>query len=138
MASRVKHGEYIGGGESVEHYIWRGLFRRQFGRCGKYYTSITVDPDWREFSNFLRDMGRRPPGDYQIDRINTNGPYSKANCRWATRSVNQKNKKSTKFYVEKGVPGTLVEWAAALGISKQLALYRWKNWGTFERGRQWT
>lgn len=45
---------------------------------------ITVCKRWRfSFSNFLADMGVRPPH-LSLDRKDTNGNYEPDNCRWAT------------------------------------------------------
>jgi hypothetical protein len=137
MASRTKHGAYLNGKEVPEHYVWRTLVRRDKGRSGKYYTNVQVCDRWRDYSNFIADMGPRPSPKHEIDRINPWGDYEPSNCRWVTRSVNQKNKRSTKFYTENGATGTLYEWAATLGISPQLAIWRWKQWGTFVKGRTW-
>ena len=56
---------------------------------------ITVCEDWRSFENFYADMLDPPPG-LSIDRIDVNGNYEPANCRWAdtaTQAVNRRPRK---------------------------------------------
>ena len=98
---------------------------------------IRVCKRWHKYENFIADMGERPSSDHSLERKNTNRGYSPSNCVWATRSEQQKNKTTTRRYTNGVFTGTLVECAALLGISKELAHWRWKAWGTFEKGKTW-
>lgn len=142
MDARTVHGGYVGGVEKPEHYTWRVMVDRctkPNHAAYKYYGAkgITVCPNWMEYKNFIRDMGNRPSKDYSLDRIDNTKGYNKINCRWATRSEQQKNKSSTKWYSDGCFTGTLVECAKHLGISKELAFYRWKKWNSFEKEKLW-
>lgn len=73
--------------------IWSGMKRRCNNKKDKYYggRGITVYNRWNKFENFYEDMGERPRGK-SLDRIDNNKGYSKENCRWVSRSIQQKNK----------------------------------------------
>jgi hypothetical protein len=142
MAARVTHGGYLGGKEGPEHYVWRSMHSRCYRNTDRSYPhyggrGICVSSHWSAYENFLADMGHRPSPEHSLDRIDNDGPYSKSNCRWATRSEQQKNKTTTRLYTDGSFTGTLTECAARLGVSKELAFYRFKKHGTFKKGTVW-
>lgn len=139
---RLRHGAYIGNSEKPEHYIWRSMLARCNRKTAKDYykygaRGITVCPEWASYETFIADMGERPSAEYSLDRLDNNGPYHPDNCQWRTRSEQQKNKSSTRLFSNGIFMGTLVECADHIGIGKQLASWRMKNWNTFQKGVTW-
>ena len=78
-----------------------------------------MSKEWREdFAQFFADMGEPEPL-MTIDRIDNNLDYSKENCRWATRSEQQKNRNCYRFITLNGITKTVMEWSDITGISHQ-------------------
>lgn len=86
-----------------EYSVWGNMVRR----CGspkatgfQYYggRGIKVCERWRRsFKAFLADMGPRPSRRHSIDRINVDGHYEPGNCRWATRRIQDANRRRVPF-----------------------------------------
>lgn len=100
--ANTTHGE----SKSIEHSIWRKMIERcDNPRCKGYAyyggRGIKVCQQWRQFANFLSDMGRRPSKNFSIDRIDVNGDYGPLNCRWASQNV-QSNNKTNNLYLKIG------------------------------------
>jgi hypothetical protein len=62
------------------------------------------------FSNFLSDMGECPES-LSIDRKDNNLGYSKNNCRWAAKSTQANNKRTSCVISYKGNQMTISELA---------------------------
>jgi hypothetical protein len=83
-------------GKTRIYRIWLGMRTR----CNnpkrkdyKYYGArgIKVCNRWRKFQNFYDDMGELPTPLHTIERINVNGDYKPANCKWATVKEQRQN-----------------------------------------------
>lgn len=70
---------------------------------------------WSDFENFLSDMGEKPFG-MSLDRIDNNGHYEPANCRWATNSQQARNKRNNFLITIDGVSKTLAGWQDTHGV----------------------
>lgn len=94
---------------------------------------ITVCDEWRDsFEAFYRDMGPRPDG-CTLDRLNNSGPYSKQNCVWAPRKLQERNKRTNRIVQVHGVRMTLAEAAERYGIDYYTLYTRLNRGWTAER-----
>ncbi len=104
------------------YHIWNGIIDRCTNKNSKDYykygaRGITVCESWIDINVFVRDMGQRPTKQHSIDRIDNNGPYSKENCRWATKSEQNYNKRDTVYLEYQGQKHTIKEWSEITGLS---------------------
>ena len=93
-----KHGHSRRNNESREFICWLNIKQRCFNPKGTGYKlyggrGITMCKRWKDsFEDFLADMGPCPENQ-EIDRINVDGDYAPANCRWVTEEVQHKNQR---------------------------------------------
>lgn len=124
---RTCSGESVHGRRSTEYNSWRAMINRclrpntdQFEDYGG--RGITVCGRWTGefgFSNFLADMGRKPSRKHSIERNDTNGGYCPENCRWATPSEQNRNRRSSVILEFNGERRSLIEWSELLGMSNR-------------------
>ena len=102
--------------KSRTYRIWNAM-RSRCNRFHQDYSArgITYDKQWDVFENFLADMGEVPDG-MSLDRIDVNGNYEKANCRWATKEQQANNTRSNALIEWGGKRQTRAQWERELGM----------------------
>ena len=97
--------------------MWEAMNQRCNGKRPHYGgRGIRVCGAWGSFAVFLRDMGKAPSEQYSLDRIDNNGNYEPGNCRWATRTEQNRNKRNNRRIEFRGRTQLLVEWAEELSV----------------------
>lgn len=78
------------------------------------------------FENFLADMGERPSPKHSIDRIDNDRGYEPGNCRWATRTEQNTNKRpsslKTPTEVEEEICGLMARGVAVKSIARMFGI----------------
>jgi hypothetical protein len=86
---------------------------------------ITVCDEWSDCAKFLEDMGQPPPG-MTLDRKDNDGPYCKANCRWANMTEQNRNRRDAVMLEYEGETKHILEWCEQFGIGRSALDYRRK------------
>lgn len=110
------------------HVAWVGMRSRctnpnyrQFKDYGG--RGINYDPAWDSFEQFLADMGL-PPFGMTLDREDNDGSYCKSNCRWATHTAQNGNRRNNRYLEFNGEVRTVANWARKLGVDPRLLRVR--------------
>jgi hypothetical protein len=119
-----KHGHRSAGTFSKSYTSWYAMVQRCTNPNRRYYCryggrGISVHPAWLEFASFLADMGERPDGT-SLDRIDNDGDYTPANCRWATQKGQVRNSTTCLHLTVNGVAKPLWEWCEGSGVSARV------------------
>lgn len=130
---RLRHGDARRGNKSKTYNIWQSMIQRCFYPnhvSYKYYGAkgITVCNRWREYTNFLFDMGYCPIGK-EIDRINNKKGYEPYNCRWVDSKQQQRNRSNNIKISAFGKSLVAADWAKITGINKSTIWFRVRRLG---------
>lgn len=111
---------------------WRGLKQR----AQKLHAEdgVPLSPEFQKFHSFVACMGLRPSRLYTLDRVNGALGYSAANCRWADKKAQTRNRATTVYATDRnGQTQTLAEWAEIKGTSlKTLSKRKNENWSDID------
>lgn len=108
--------------KTPEYAVWCRMHARcsnpnvqRYSRYGG--RGIKVCEHWGKFENFLADMGKMPTRLHSLGRIDNDGDYEPANCRWETRREQANNTSANRFVEKGGERKTISQWADELGVS---------------------
>lgn len=135
--NRLNHGHSVKKKVTRTYASWGAML----ARCTKpsnnryaYYGArgITICERWLTFENFLADMGECPAG-LTLERKDTNSGYEPANCKWATRTEQMRNRQSTERFTYGGLTCSMPEWAERTGIPYKTLFARFSAGWSIER-----
>lgn len=103
--SRIRNGKKLveGKDKRSQHPLY-DVWRKMIDRCDniKHFAyknygkrGIKVCEQWYDFWKFVADMGNRPRN-YTLERKDNNSGYYKENCKWASYSEQNKNRRPFK------------------------------------------
>lgn len=105
--SSLRHGHTVGRVYSPTYHSWQAMLAR-----GRYLErdveqkhvarGIVVCDRWKDFDNFLADMGERPEGK-TLDRKDNDGNYEPENCQWSTPTAQARNRRNAKLDFDSAV-----------------------------------
>lgn len=128
----VNGGPRHGMSHTLTYQVWRGMIARctypnnpRFPHYGA--RGIRVCERWlKSFAAFYEDMGEKPP-EMSIDRIDNDGNYEPSNCRWASRTAQQRNRSNCRLITIAGETKALSEWCQIYGRKSPTVIKRLKR-----------
>lgn len=86
---------------SLTYKAWAGMRQRCLNPNNQDYQNyggrgITICKEWDSYSVFKKDMGKKP-ANLTLDRKDNDGPYTPENCRWASKTEQDNNRRERRI-----------------------------------------
>lgn len=140
VESTIKRSTKHGKAKLPEYQIWAGIKTRttnkkRHGSEKDYvFRGIKMSNEWiNNFDKFYEDMGPRPSTRHTIERIDNSKGYFRTNCKWATRTEQNRNKRNNLLLDYQGKTKCISEWSEITGINEETLRSRFHKWGNCER-----
>lgn len=126
------NSNYKHGGKHTRLYnIWCGMKSRCYNKNDSHYPrwggrGIQVCSEWLlDFDNFqVWALHNGYADNLTIDRINNDGNYCPANCRWVTVAEQNNNQRTNRLITYNGKTQNLKQWSKELHINYGTLLFR--------------
>lgn len=123
--------------------IWGNIKDRCLNKKCRDYNyyggrGILICKDWIKFESFYNwSIKNGYKDNLTIDRIDVNGNYEPSNCRWATWTQQENNKRNTFFVEYNGKTQSISDWCRELNlnyntIKSRLQFRKWTTKKSFE------
>ena len=118
--------------------VWKGMIDRCTNTKNKRYPryggrGISVCERWLQFHNFNEDMSPSFVVGLTLDRVDNNGDYEPSNCKWSTRSQQNRNYSRNNLITFNGETMCIADWSIKLGIKYGTLWGRLQEGWTIER-----
>lgn len=127
---------------SVKHDMWRhplyAIWNAMMQRChnpkNKQYPDygargILVCERWHSVENFIADLVGAPFEGAMLEREKNDEGYSPENCKWATRTEQNRNKRNNRLFEYNGRSQLIIDWAREIGMNHRTLVSRVYNYG---------
>lgn len=135
MSGKPRHGHSY----KPEYRAWQTMRLRCTVPTNPAYADyggrgIQVCDRWlNSVAAFIEDMGPKPSARHELDRENNDGHYEPNNCRWVTRKVNDRNRRSNRFITFRGETKTIAEWSEIQKVPSDTLTHRLKTGWDLEK-----
>lgn len=106
---RFRHGHaHTKGKQHPVYDAWKMIHQRCYNPKNPSFKNyggrgIKVHTPWKNFKNFLADVGERPHPDLTLDRIDNDHGYFPGNVQWATKKEQTTNRHRFKYGLNAGI-----------------------------------